>query len=279
MSASSAPPALTKILTSVRSSWAGARDASLPSRSLIWRSTSRTLTCVSSTAFCASAKRWPIRPKSCAPVGLRRCAVGRRRAIGQLRKVADQGLLRFGCLDGGLQSRPLVLELLDGILDALPLGGGDRIVAARHEHAAAVDRADLEPARRLALDADGAGNGPRGKVREHQHVVAGLEPDFADARQLGTGGKDSDRIDLGGGLDVGGLRARGERRQHQKCEHGTAHEQSSLAGAHPSRRPSNPAGQGSGLRVASVAAGMPAINVPAAPGRRRRTSAHRASAS
>ena len=69
ISASSAAAALTKILTSVRSSWAGAREASLPSRSLICRSTSRILTCVSRIAFCASAKRWPMMPKICVQSG------------------------------------------------------------------------------------------------------------------------------------------------------------------------------------------------------------------
>ena len=73
-------------------------------------------------------------------------------------------------------------------------------------------------ARGLALDADRAGNRARRQVRKQNDMVAGLEPDLADARDLGAGGKDDDRIDARGALDVGGMGARSESGQHEQCE-------------------------------------------------------------
>ena len=143
------------------------------------------------------------------PVGLRhRAAVGGRRLGRQLRQVVDQRLLRLGRFHGRAQLRAIVAQLLDGILDALALGGRHRFVGARHLDAPRVDRADLEPARGLALDADRAGHGIGRQVVEQDDVLAPLHLHLADARHLGALRIDGDALDLGGALDVCGMRRR-----------------------------------------------------------------------
>jgi hypothetical protein len=133
---------------------------------------------------------------------------------GELRQVAYQGFLHLGRLHRRLQHGLVVFELLDGILDALPLAGGDRIIRPWQEGAAAVHRADLEAASRLALDADGAVDGTRRQVREQDDVIAGLEPYLAHARDLSARWKHRHGIDARSPLDVGGVHL-GDARQYR----------------------------------------------------------------
>ena len=60
------------------------------------------------------------------------------RVRGELRQVGYQGLLHLGRLHCRLQHGPVIFELLDGILNALPLAGGNRVIRPRQEGATAV---------------------------------------------------------------------------------------------------------------------------------------------
>src|SRR5262249_5804272 len=93
----------------------------------------------------------------------------------------------------------------DGILDVLPLAGGDRIIRPRQEGASAVHRADLEATSRLGLDADRAVDGTRRQIREQNDVIAGLEPYLAQAPHLSARWKPRHGIDARGPLDRGGF--------------------------------------------------------------------------
>src|SRR5262245_7649946 len=170
--------------------------------------------------------------KELAPIGLggRRCAA-RQRPRRQLGQVIDQGSLRLGRFDAALQGALFIAQLFDGIFNAFAFAGGDRAVAARHEHAAAVDRADLELAARLGLDADRARKRPRRQVGEQDGVIAGLERYLAQPRHLGTGRKNHDGGDPRRRRNLGGPRGRA---RHEDCEDYRS-QQHALSPAHCAR--------------------------------------------
>ena len=134
----------------------------------------------------------------------------RRRPRRQLRQVGDQRLLRLGALDLGLERALLVSERLDLVLDLAALAFGSLRIRARHEKTARVDRADLELARRIALDANRALNRSRRQILKDERVLALLDLDLGDARHLCARGKHGDGIHARDRLDLGRPRTRGE---------------------------------------------------------------------
>ena len=225
MSASSGAPALTNTLTSVRSSCAGASEASLPSRSLICRSTVADLDLRVEDGLLRLGEALADEAEELRPVGLgRRGAVGGRRA----RRAAAPD-----CRSASSASRPPARPSAGRPCRPSASRWRPRRASARwrrrHRRCAARTCGGCRPSRSRARPSalpstrielcDGA----RRQIREQDDVVAALELDLAHPRDLGAGRKDRHRVDARGAFDVGGVSGRKKRGQHEQRER-CAHE-------------------------------------------------------
>ena len=149
------------------------------------------------------------------PVFARASPAGRHRRCRELGQIVEIGALGLGGLDRVVVERALVLEALDLVLKLLTRRKGNSGVLAGDKAALGVDRAELEFAGGLALDADRGGDRLPGQVGQQYGVFACVQFDLGNARDFRALRKHRHRLDPGGRLDLGAPgRQRDEQRQH-----------------------------------------------------------------
>ncbi len=173
----------------------GASEPSLFSRSAILRSKSRILACASCSERCASVVPAEISARIAAQSSLLSApAAGAGRVGSCVRLVISCFCVSAAVTCASSTERWSRNCSISTSIWRCSVAARLR-VRARHEHAARINGANFELARRVALDADRAFDGARGKILKQQSVLTLLELHLGNPHHLGAHRKHRDGID------------------------------------------------------------------------------------